>query len=294
MASFLDYYVFNTPKKTLLSRLRIHSSTFELQSKSETYFQIPETALADEGDELAVCIQEEFTISNEDHTNFMDSCTTNYEKNAGLLYDLDKKIISSLLVAVVASSLSVLPILGWLAVAGTFAALYFSMQRGALYEEQQESLKLLVGVCNWSIGPGLSSRADTIEKLVNCEAIQRMMDQLTILDETQTAHFLADDIQAHFLGLLAASDNAFRFFSQSSDAALASKAHVLAPAPEQVALKQRAAEFNRCIYGLNKGTKKDLIDAFLSALPDLWQAMKSTWTASFASVPSVSPSVQGV
>ena len=289
MASFLDYCGFNTPEKTLLPRLRIHSSTFELQSKSETYFQIPETALADDGNELAIFIQENFTTSKAEHTNFMNSCTTNYEKNAALLYDLDKKIISSLLVAVVASSLSVLPILGWLAVAGTFAALYFSMQRGALYEEQQESLKLLVGVCNWSIGPGPNVRTDTKQNLVECEAIQRMMDQLTILDETQTKHFLADDIQAHFLGLLATSYNSFRFFSKSNDAALVSKAHVPRPALEQVALKQRAAEFNRCIYGLNKGTEKDFIDAFLSALPDLWQAMKNTWTASFVPVPTVSP-----
>jgi hypothetical protein len=62
-----------------------------------------------------------------------------------------------------------------------------------------------------------------------------------------------------------------RFFGNSASEAGKAVHHEL----ENIALKQRGAEFFRCVYGLNRGSAKDFLRVFVNAVPDLVSALRN-------------------
>jgi hypothetical protein len=243
------------------------------QIESQKYFTVEKGAQARNGNMLAVLINEEqhFDIKRHDHLEFLNKCTALVKEKSAQLKAIDQKLLVSVALSVTATALSFLPVIGWLGWIGWGASIYYITQRATAYAEYQESLKLLVGACNWSLGEGPAededseARKDVIKKLTEHDSIRNMMAVLyPVLTKTQVEHLIADDSEEVFTKELDEYEKKFklgfdanRFFSKHDD---------------RIALSKKGAEFNRCIYGFNKGGATDFLDAILSIIPDLYRA----------------------
>lgn len=256
-------------QSTPLSPLAINTPLYQLQQQSQKYYTIPKDAAAADGDILAVSIQQagHFQLK-EEHLAHLRACTTSFKEHAQALKDVDQKIVIGVVIGVLATSLSFLPFVGYFNFLGWGAASYYLNQRGSIYNEYTESLKLLVGACNWSLGEGPNNRHANKAQLIANPEIRDMMSALyPVLNQTQVQHLIADDIEESFTKELhqyeskyhLSANKAPTFFKENAD--------------ERIALSKRAAEFSRCIYGFNKGKPSDFLDAFCSALPDLYHAI---------------------
>lgn len=253
---------------TLVPQLGINNELYALQRESEKYFIIPKSAQATNGDVLAVKIKDDqhFLSINSAHTDFLNKCTLLFKDKSEKLHSIDQKILGSVALGVVATALSFLPVVGFLGWIGWGATIYYINQRATAYAEYHESLALLVGACNWSLGESRDKRKDrSVEQLTTHESILNMMAELyPVLTEMQVQHLIADDIEELFAKKSRESDekyqlgfNPHRLFSKKDDI---------------IALSKKGAEFNRCIYGFNKGAVTDFFDAIVSILPDLYNA----------------------
>jgi len=133
-------------------------------------------------------------------------------------------------------------------------------------------LNLTVATCNWSLGEGLEARINKNEKeLIAHPAIKNMMTELyPVLSKTQVKHLIADEIEHAFIAEMdnfeknrpaPALKNLFSMFSIKDMSA-----------EEKFALSRKGTEYNRCIYGYNKGKASDFLDALLSMIPDMYNA----------------------
>ncbi|QMT61453.1 MULTISPECIES: hypothetical protein [unclassified Legionella] len=252
---------------TSMTELGISSDLSKLQSQSQNYFTIAKGVYAADGNQLGVAINEgqHFGIKNSEHVEFLKRCTALVREKSTQLKNIDQKIIGSVVFGVAATALSFLPVVGLLGWIGWGATAYFIQQRAIAYKEYQESLALLVGVCNWSLGEGEETRNSSISLLTTHESIRDMMAVLyPVLTEKQVKHLIADDIEGKFAEELNEYEKRFKlgfnpnqFFSKTDDT---------------IALSKKGAEFSRCIYGYNKGGFTDFLDAIVSILPDLYKA----------------------
>lgn len=267
--SFLDYFI--SPQSTPLPTLRVNSRLYQLQTESKLFFTIDEHAEAADGNNLAVTIGQhnQFSLNYQSHSSFVTNCTNLFREKSIVLQAIDTKIMAAALVAIAAMSIPFIPFAGWIAMAAWMTALYLMHERGNAYAEYHESLVLLAATCNWSLGE--VNHQPNKKMLADSEIIQNMMKQLySVLTETQTKHLIDDAIESQFVAALKASDD--------SNAANTDKKYgqfFSSPALKEVVLKKQGPEFFRCMYGLNKGKPKDFLDAFLTALPDLWRAAKN-------------------
>jgi len=259
-------------KSTSIPQLGVKKHLSMLQIESQNYFTIPKAAQAADNDMLAVEVVEgqTFLSTNQAHVDFLNQCTALVNEKSTQLKRIDQKLLASVIFGVAATALSYFPLVGFLGWIGWGAAIYYMNQRAVVYAEYHESLTLLVGACNWSLGPGVTDRKDTIENLAHNPSIRNMMVALyPVLTETQVKHLIADDIENVFTNELEEYESKFklgfepnRFFSNKD---------------ERIALSKKGAEFSRCIYGFNKGNVSDLLDAIVSSLPDLYKAVQHSW-----------------
>ncbi len=267
MVSVFEYLGRGVSTQTVVPELGISNSTSCLQLKSKKYFLIGKEAKAAEGNKLAVTIQENFDLNNQEHRAYLNECIDLFQEKLVLLKMLDLKIIASVITGIVATALSFFPLVSMLGLVGWGAALYHIHQRAQAYAEYHESLALLVGSCNWSLGPDSDQRANSVDELTKAAVVRKMMIQLyPVLTKTQIGHLIADDIQGIFVEELNQYNQKFqpsfkgnKFFTNPDD---------------QIALAKQGAEFKRCLYGLNKGSFIDFLDALASALPDLFRAIR--------------------
>ncbi|KTC86251.1 hypothetical protein [Legionella cincinnatiensis] len=269
MASVFEFLGIKTQSvSTSVPLLGINTDPYKLQREAENYFVIPKSAQAANGNALAVNIKEgqNFLSTNSTHIEFLKKCIALFKDKSTQLHSVDQKILGSIAFGVVATALSFLPVVGFLGWIGWGAAVYYINQRATAYAEYHESLTLLVGACNWSLGEGPGKRKDrSIEQLTKNETVRHMMATLyPVLTEVQVGHLIADDIEDIFAQELKEYDTKFQlgfnphqFFSKKDDI---------------IALSKKGAEFNRCIYGFNKGGFTDFFDAIVSILPDLYKA----------------------
>lgn len=252
---------------TPIPELGIHSDLNKLQFESQKYFTIEKGAQAADGNILAINIKEgqNFRTNNPGHLEFLNNCTALVKEKSMQIKSIDQKIIGSVVFGVTATTLSFLPVIGFLGWIGWAAAAYFINQRATAYAEYHESLTLLVGACNWSLGEGPDKRKDTIPNVTKNESVRNMMAVLyPVLSETQVQHLIADDIEEIFTQELEQYERKFQlgfkgnqFFSKEDNT---------------IALSKKGAEFSRCIYGFNKGGFTDFLDAIVSILPDIYKA----------------------
>jgi hypothetical protein len=246
---------------TAVPQLGITNHLSALQLQSQQYFTINDNAQAKDGNFLAVSVLagQKFNPTRPSlHTNYLNACTVLFKEKAQKLKELDKKIMGSVLLGVVASSLSFLPLVGYFSWLGWGSALYHMHARGQVYKEYHESLTLLVANCNWSLGQNLGYQG-----LSQLPAIREMMAALyPVLTETQVKHLIADEIEKPFAQELINYENRFNANS------------LFAQKDNNIALSKKGAEFSRCIYGFNRGSATDFLDAFLSILPDLYRAAR--------------------
>lgn len=262
----LSYFGRTQPVSTPLPPLGVHNRLNQLQRDSEQYFTIGLNAQAANGSQLAVTIKPDqaFDLANESHTRFIGDCTTLLQEKSKALKDLDQTVMASVVVGVVASTLSFLPLVGYLSWLGWGSATYHLSQRSLAYAEYQEALKLSVACCNWSLGPKAADRTASRTPLESDPVIRNMMVMLyPVLTRTQIKHLIADDIEETFASELSMYENKYK---------LPFNSHTMFASPrnENIALSKKGAEFNRCVYGFNKGSAMDFVDAFVSFLPDLY------------------------
>lgn len=262
MLSVFEYFNFSQDaSSTPLPKLAISTTLYQLQKQSEQYFQIPDNAKAKDEDVLAVEIKAPFIL--EKHSEFLENCTKQMQKKLQALEIIDKKIAASFALGTVALTLSFIPFVGYFSTIGFGATAYFITQRTQMYAEYKEALHLLVGCCNWSLGPEKEQRQDSVETLVGSPAIENMMTELyPVLTEKQARHLIADDIENKFTEKLNSYEEKFK--KNLSNLSLFQG--------ERIALSKKAMSVKHCVYGLNKGKPLDFLDAFLSIVPDLYNA----------------------
>ncbi|MCE0721619.1 MULTISPECIES: hypothetical protein [Legionella] len=258
------------PSYTPIPQLGINNELNTLQVESQRYFAIGKDARAADDNILAIKVEQNFLTTNSHQIEFLNKCVALVKEKSMQLKSIDQKITGSVVFGVTATALSFLPVIGYIGWIGWAAAAYFINKRATAYAEYHEALTLLVGACNWSLGLGPDKRSDTIENLTKNNSIREMMAVLyPVLTETQVKHLIADDIEDVFTQELHEYEKRFqpgfepsRFFSKKDDT---------------IALSKKGAEFNRCIYGFNKGGVTDYLDAIVSILPDLYRAALHGW-----------------
>lgn len=259
--------------------------------RSKQYFQIKFDARARNGNktnkDLPINIIEEFTLSQHDEV-VADHVKLYKEKSAALIA-LDQKIMGAALLGMVATNIPFIPFVGLVSIAAWLAAVYFLGQRSDAYNEYQDALVLLVGTCNWALGPKKtpddSNRAD--ELLVNPDIMSMMECLYSVLSEKQVEHLINDSIEKKYVNDLETYNERFdlrrfiTFFDHPSSKAGEAVHNEL----ENIALKKRGAEFFRCVYGLNRGSAKDFLRVFINAVPDLLHALRNVAQAATTRAP---------
>lgn len=263
---------------TPIPELRINSYLSAMQIESQTYFTLPKRAQAADQNKLAVTVKEgqHFHTTNASHTDFLNRCTALFQEKSEQLKSIDRKIIGSVAFAITASALSFLPVVGFLGWIGWAAIIYYINERARAYAEYHEALTLLVGACNWSLGEGPEERQDYIPDLIKNDSIHNMMAELyPVLTDAQVRHLIADDTEGEFTKKLKDYEEKYRLcfnphtlFAKKED----DETDAETKKAEAIALSKKGAEFNRCIYGLNRGGFTDFLDAIVSILPDLYNA----------------------
>ena len=253
-----------SPETTQLALLNIDRKGMpELERKSKELFTINAGDTLSEGVHMYVTHREgnKYNEGNRVHNNFLEDCTLLFKGNSTKLKELDTKISIGLVVAVVGSSLSFLPFVGFFSVLGWGAVAYYGSQRGIAYKEYQESLNLLVASCNWSLGgaDGIVGRSVTEQP-----AILAMMTALyPVLTKQDVENLIADDIEGVFLEMQRRCDlSRPSFFSRKEKTSQEDK----------LALSKAESKFNHAFYGFNKGTASEFLDALLAIVPDLYRA----------------------
>ena len=260
----LSYFGRTQPVSTPIPSLAIDNPLNQQQIASIQYFTIGDQAQASNG-VLAVNPVQPFSLDQ--HADFIKGCTTLLQQKSKALKELDQTIMGSIVLGVVASSLSFLPLVGYLSWAGWGSAMYHLSQRSLAYAEYQEALKLSVACCNWSLGPQ-EKRVNPKEELQTSPIIRNMMVTLyPVLTPIQIRHLVANDIEEGYIAELNQHESSYKVpsltvFSPSRETS--------SSRDENIALSKKSAEFNRCIYGFNKGSAMDFVDAFVSFLPDLY------------------------
>lgn len=289
MSSVFELLGIKKPQSyTPVAQLSLNNYLHKLQLESEGFFKIEPIAQAEDGNKLAITIVagQGFDLKKPEHIKLLNDSLYLFKEKSNQLKALDWKIASGVLVGVLATSLSFFPLVGTLGLLGWGAALYYINQRSALYAEYHESLTLLVATCNWSLGDGPEHRKNTDEDLTQNPAIRTMMASLyPVLTEAQVKHLIADDIEDIFVKELQEYEQKFTLGLNTNG--------FFAKKDDSIALSKRGAEFERCIYGFNKGSTVDFLDALASFIPDLYrlaqrsmQQMKNWWNAKPA-VPEV-------
>ena len=261
MPSAFEYFsiIKKQPVSTPISQLGISNPLNTLQLRSQHYFTIKAGAVAAGNNVLAVSMEEGqyYDPYNSEHNAYLDQCIDLVKKSSTRLKYLDLKITTSVIVGVVAASLSFFPLCTFLGLIGWGAALYYMYQRATAHAEYQEALTLLVATCNWSLGMDQKSRESSTDELTTNPSIRKMMAVLyPVLTKNQVKHLIAKDVEDIFVGELHEYKRKYEVASKD----------------DKIALSKKGAEFKRCIYGFNKGSAIDFLDALASVLPDLYRA----------------------
>lgn len=261
---------------------------------SKTYFKIPSDAVAQTGEQRPIRVYKTFQL--DEHRNLVKKHTKFYKEKSVALGHLDKKIMAAVLFSLVAMHTPFIPFIGLAAIAGWMAALYWMNQRASLYLEYYDALLLLVATCSWCLGPDNEDRSSNVipqfalmepQPLLADQAIQAMMDQLyLVLSKPQMSHLLSPGNWTQYRGIVESHDNRLQrrlstFFGRNASQS-SRVATVVNQELESLALKQRSAEFIRCLYGLNRGSGADFLRIFIHAVPDLgyavWHATQTYFT----------------
>lgn len=230
----------------------------------------------------------QFSISK--HSRIVTDHVKIYRQKSDALVQLDQKILSAMLIAIGATCVPFIPFMGLVSIAGWIATFYLLNQRADRYTAYRDALSLLVGTCNWALGAPSHQRVDNPTDLAKAPAIKSMMECLyPVLSKTQIEHLIADDIQETYSDSLKNYDQRFKFplagrlFTPQNE----NRTHqIIHNELESTALKQRGAEFVRCVYGLNRGTAKDFFLVALNALPDIWNAFSNITRALCTTTPA--------
>ena len=278
----LNYLIETSAYEPMEADASSRNTKFYFYRSLHNYFNIKPNAFAKDNietnAELPISIIKDFALA--EHASVVADHVKLYKEKSAALVALDQKIMSAALLGMVAANTPFIPFVGLVSIAAWLAAVYFLGQRADAYNEYQDALVLLVGTCNWALGAKRNQEKDddTPEELSRNPQIMSMMECLyPVLSRKQVEHLIDDSIEENYSSALDGYNKRFklplvgRFFGNSASEAGKAVHHEL----ENIALKQRGAEFFRCVYGLNRGSAKDFLRVFVNAVPDLVSALRN-------------------
>ncbi|MFZ4077765.1 MAG: hypothetical protein ACOYKA_07255 [Legionellaceae bacterium] len=239
---------------------------------SAAYFNIPEHAVAADQNQLAVEVLQGFNARNGDHLNFIRTCTAEFQAASQKLKAIDKEIVKGLGFSLVASVLSVVPFLGFIGWACSWVGLGYAVaqyaQRQLAYRDYNESMKLLIGTCNWAIGPASTSPA-----LVQNDVINTMMKALyPVLTREEVKLYINDDIENAFVDAFETAQKAnISHFSTFFGASI--------KRDDKATLAEVGAKLEQSVYGFGKGAAFDTLEVFFKSIPAIFAALKNGFSA---------------
>lgn len=254
MPSVFDYckqhFFRQEPPETRVSNSHIDTTTaYALKTRSR-YFEITDSIT--DGTTLAIRPVQLFDANNPDHKELLTQMTQSFKAKSNALMQRDKDIMAGLAFGVIGTSLSFLPILGWVGLAGYFYAASQAYHREKAYTEYHAALTELVGACNWSLGALNNNQA---EELTQTPEIRTMMMALyRVLTEQNIRDLIDNEIETLFVDELETYNSSV-------------------PVPgyeDNIRASKKGADFIRCIYGYNKGQLVDFVDALVSLIPDAY------------------------
>ena len=222
---------------------------------AKKYFEFNENARASD-ENLAISSLQQFNPKNSEHMALIRAHTNNFIEKYTALKKHDTYIIVCLLLHVVVITLPFIPFANILFYASLATTMGLLLNRADLSNPYRDALALLVGTCNWSLGPDLTTRINnvSIEEFSNNDDINRMMLSLyPVLDNQQVTDLIANDIEDEYANArksseLSGNSISFNWFRGKNNIE-----NNINKALEDAALKKNSAELWRCIYGLNQG-----------------------------------------
>ncbi len=265
---------FKPAPSTKLPQLGINNKLYSLQIDSAQYFTIGEGAVAADNNVLGVKPIKPFDLNSKEQIEYLENAVSLFNERFEQLKEIDLKINASVAIAVATTSiLTFFPFASVLSIIGWGASIYYMKQRATAYVEYQESLKLLVGTCNWCLGKLEKEHVkeehlnEYSEQLSNNDAIRNMMTSLyPVLTKDQVGHLIDDRIEGKFKAEFDEYEKKFQRGYEPQDQSKRKD--------DSIALSKKSAELIRCIYGFHKGGAIDFLDAIASALPDLYRKMR--------------------
>lgn len=242
------------------------SSSFAKQV-SASYFDIPLNAQASDGNHLAVEVKQAFSARNDQHFIFIRRCTEEFQAASQKLKAIDKEIVKGLGFSLVASVLSVVPFLGFIGWACSWVGLTYAIaqysERQLAYHDYNESMKLLIGTCNWAIGPATAPR-----NLVGDEVINIMMKALyPVLTREEVKLYINDDIENAFV-------DAFEIAQRANISHFSTFFGASIKRDDKASLAEVGAKLEQSVYGFGKGAAFDTLEVFFKSIPAIFEALK--------------------
>lgn len=288
----LNYEMAQADYEEMIAARKERSTAFYYK-RSTQYYNIKLNATAQDGNrsdaQLPITIVKGQAFSLHAHAVIVADHTRLYQEKYKALFNLDLKIVGSIVLAIIAANTPFIPFVGLVSMIAWAAALYFISQRADLYNDYKDSLTLLITTCNWALGS--SSHSDNPQSLAKAPEIRGMLDSLfSVLTKKQVKHLIDDAIEKNFVEALESYDSRFKFplvsrmFSTNNRAA-----QIIDKELENTALKQRGADVLRSIYGPNRGTTKDFALLIFPLILDILRAGYNAGKAYFTPAEQTAP-----
>ena len=271
MRSYLEFIPFFNSKSEpgKLPQLAIDTPLYQLQLASKKFFTIEENAIAKNGNQLAVKPVATFDLKTYEHSAFINQCIEQFNLSSNHLKNIDAQIAQGLLVSFVASTLSILPFLGGLGWAcswvGLGYAVYKFTERQLAYQEYNESLKLLIGSCNWSLGQMEQAEYQTLPSnhFLNTSLLPKLYSVLT---QEQLKCIVSDTIESQFISAQQKDQkkNASYFSAFFGEYVRQN---------DKATFGKIATQLNYSVYGFNQGAPTDILQVLITSIPDIFRAI---------------------
>ena len=272
MQAYFEYLPFfgTTSEKVKLPQLAVDNSLHQFQLESKKYFTIDANAEATNGNKLAITPVVLFNIDTPEQINFIERATKKFTDASTALKAIDSQIAQSLLLSVNASAVTILPFLGTVGWVCSWIGLGYAVKKFAdrqlAYQDYNESMTLLMGTCNWSLGVLNTSAPETI---TNHPAVKSMLNVLyPVLTKKQIECLIADEIESGFVAShQQEQDKSSGYFSTFFGSYI--NPH------DKTTFGKIGTNISHSAYGFGKGSPMDTLLVMFTSIPDIFRAVSN-------------------
>ncbi len=272
MQAYFDYLPFFNVKseKVKLPELAVDNSLSKFQLESKKYFTIEANAEAKNGNQLAITPVVPFNHHTAEHINFIERATQQFNASSLKLKSIDSTIAQSLLFSIVSSTLTILPFLGTIGWVCSYIGLGYAIKKFAdrqlAYQDYNESMKVLIGTCNWSLG-----KIDQAEQsaIISNPAIKNMLDALyPVLTKKEVACLIDDQIEKGFVAShQEEQEKSSGYFSTFFGSYI--------NAQDKTTFGKIGTNVSHSAYGHGKGSAMDTLQVLVTSIPDIFRALSN-------------------